>query len=63
MKWIERSDGNHYSAPYRIYRGVMGFSSWLYAPDRSACLAQQIPSLEHAKQICSDHAAKQKAKS
>jgi hypothetical protein len=61
MKWIERPDGNHYSSPYRIYRGVRGFNVFIYA-DKSACLAQQVASLEYAKQLCADHQAKQKGK-
>lgn len=56
MTWLEHDDSWR-SPPYQIHRGVMGFSAYIYA-EKSACLAQQIASLERAKEICKNHKGK-----
>lgn len=59
MAWITRGT-MALSAPYRIIRSIRGhFEVWVFAADRSGCLARQLDTLAQAKAFCERDRAKQ----
>jgi|HubBroStandDraft_5_1064220.scaffolds.fasta_scaffold111108_2 hypothetical protein len=59
MKWIQRDNGVHLSAPYRIVSGIRGFSIWFSKKDLYGVLARELPTLQNAKDYCEAHKAKE----
>ena len=51
------------SGYYRILRTIRGFDLWYSAPHQYGRLAQEISSMEHAKQFAERHAQREREKS
>lgn len=59
MKWLQRADGVHLSAPYRIVSNIRGFSVWFSKKDQYGILARELPTLAKAQEYCESHKAKE----
>ena len=58
MRWLDR-DGSSVCAPYRVVRGVRGFSAYVYSKERSGLLGQGMGTVKEAKELCEKDKAKQ----